>query len=92
MARKKSGTGKKAERAERKAREQMSLFVAMLAELDRRKIESAADELEMMDLAFARRTAQLSGFPPQFADAMLRSGAPFTDVVHRLKASARHVV
>jgi hypothetical protein len=69
----------------------VAVVLSAIAETDRRRIESRADDIRALDLVVARRTARLCGYPSKFADAMMRS-MPFTDVVDRLRESVERVV
>jgi hypothetical protein len=81
----------KQEREEQRTRATISVVLATLHQLERRRIEARADDIAAVDLVVARRTARLCGYPQKFADMMLRS-MPFIEVVDRLRESVACIV
>jgi hypothetical protein len=82
---------RKQAREEQRTRATISVVLATLHQLERRRSEARADDIAAVDLVVARRTARLCGYPQKFADMMLRS-MPFIEVVDRLRSSAARVV
>jgi hypothetical protein len=81
----------KAKREDERTRHTVAVVLAAISEMERRRIERRADDIAALDLVVARRIARSCGYPPGFADRMLRSMC-YVDVVDLLRASVARVV